>query len=138
MRARVAFLSSLLCSGVCGCGARSGLDGPEERPAAECTEPEFGVLELARCDPSGAEDASPVLGATAVPLAIEAFGCDGVLVLSGRELHVSTNGGARWEVLGGNLPSVQVSDLQLHPRDLIIVAATYGRGMWAVDASGIK
>jgi photosystem II stability/assembly factor-like uncharacterized protein len=50
---------------------------------------------------------------------------------------VSTDGGARWEVLGANLPSVQVSDLQVHPRDLVVVASTYGRGMWAFDVSGL-
>jgi ligand-binding sensor domain-containing protein len=43
-------------------------------------------------------------------------------------VFVSTNGGARWEVLGGNLPSVQVSDLQISARDNIIVISTYGRG----------
>ena len=48
---------------------------------------------------------------------------------------VSTNGGAKWEVLGGNLPSVQVSDLQYQPRDNVIVISTYGRGMWAIDAA---
>jgi photosystem II stability/assembly factor-like uncharacterized protein len=47
---------------------------------------------------------------------------------------VSTDGGLEWQVLGGNLPSVQVSDLQVHPRDHLIVVATYGRGMWAMDA----
>jgi photosystem II stability/assembly factor-like uncharacterized protein len=47
---------------------------------------------------------------------------------------VSINGGERWEVLGGNLPSVQVSDLQYHARDHLIVIATYGRGMYALDA----
>jgi hypothetical protein len=51
---------------------------------------------------------------------------------------VSTNGGERWEVLGGNLPSVQVADLQIHPRDLVLVADTYGRGMWAIDVSGVR
>jgi photosystem II stability/assembly factor-like uncharacterized protein len=51
---------------------------------------------------------------------------------------VSTNGGERWEVLGGNLPSVQVADLQIHPRDLVLVAGTYGRGMWAIDVSGVR
>ena len=30
---------------------------------------------------------------------------------------VSTDGGKRWQVLGGNLPSVQVSDLRYQPRD---------------------
>ena len=51
---------------------------------------------------------------------------------------VSTDGGRRWEVLGGNLPSVQVSDLQYQPRDQLIVIATYGRGMWALDATKIR
>jgi photosystem II stability/assembly factor-like uncharacterized protein len=46
---------------------------------------------------------------------------------------VSTNGGKEWQVLGGNLPSTQVSDLQVQPRDNVIVISTYGRGMWALD-----
>jgi photosystem II stability/assembly factor-like uncharacterized protein len=51
---------------------------------------------------------------------------------------VSADGGKQWRVLGGNLPSVQVSDLQYQPRDRVIVISTYGRGMWAMDAEGIK
>ena len=50
---------------------------------------------------------------------------------------VSRDGGGRWEVLGANLPSVQVSDLQYHPRDHVIVISTYGRGMWAMDAQAV-
>jgi hypothetical protein len=50
---------------------------------------------------------------------------------------VSTNGGQRWDVLGV-LPSVQVSDLWYQPRDHILVAATYGRGMYALDAQRVK
>jgi photosystem II stability/assembly factor-like uncharacterized protein len=46
---------------------------------------------------------------------------------------VSRDGGRQWHVLGGNLPSNQVSDLQIHPRDNLIVISTYGRGMWAMD-----
>ena len=52
-------------------------------------------------------------------------------------VFVSTSGGSRWEVLGGNLPSVQVSDLQVSARDNVIVISTYGRGMWVFDASAI-
>ncbi len=52
-------------------------------------------------------------------------------------VFVSTNGGAKWDVLGGNLPSVQVSDLQFQARDNIIVISTYGRGMWVFDASRV-
>jgi ligand-binding sensor domain-containing protein len=53
-------------------------------------------------------------------------------------VYVSTNGGLRWEVLGANLPSVQVSDLQFHRRDQVIVISTYGRGLWVIDASGLS
>jgi photosystem II stability/assembly factor-like uncharacterized protein len=52
--------------------------------------------------------------------------------------YVSINGGARWDVLGGNLPTVPVFDLQVHPRDHMIVVATYGRGLWALDALKIR
>jgi photosystem II stability/assembly factor-like uncharacterized protein len=51
---------------------------------------------------------------------------------------VSTDGGTRWNVLGGNLPSTQVSDLWYQPRDKMIVISTYGRGIWAMDATQIK
>jgi photosystem II stability/assembly factor-like uncharacterized protein len=51
---------------------------------------------------------------------------------------VSNDGGKQWSVLGGNLPSVQVSDLEYQPRDRVIVISTYGRGMWAMDAVGIN
>jgi photosystem II stability/assembly factor-like uncharacterized protein len=47
---------------------------------------------------------------------------------------VSTDGGQQWQVLGGGLPSVQVSDLAYQPRDHLIVVSTYGRGMYALDA----
>jgi hypothetical protein len=46
--------------------------------------------------------------------------------------------GRHWQVLGGNLPSVQVSDLQYQPRDRLVVISTYGRGMWTLDAARIK
>jgi len=50
---------------------------------------------------------------------------------------ISVDGGRNWRVLGGNLPSVQVSDLQYHSRDRVIAISTYGRGMWALDATRI-
>lgn len=53
-------------------------------------------------------------------------------------VYVTTNGGARWEVLGGNLPSVAVMDFIVHPRDRMLVIGTHGRGVWAIDVSGIK
>jgi photosystem II stability/assembly factor-like uncharacterized protein len=51
---------------------------------------------------------------------------------------ITTDGGQQWRVLGGNLPSTQVSDLQYHARDNIIVISTYGRGMYAMDAQRVK
>ena len=47
---------------------------------------------------------------------------------------ISTDGGKQWQVLGGGLPSVQVSDLAYQARDKLIVISTYGRGMYALDA----
>jgi photosystem II stability/assembly factor-like uncharacterized protein len=47
---------------------------------------------------------------------------------------VTRDRGRQWHVLGGGLPSVQVSDLAYHPRDHLIVIATYGRGVYALDA----
>lgn len=51
---------------------------------------------------------------------------------------MSADGGKKWEVLGGGLPSVQVSDLQYHGRDNIIVISTYGRGMYVLDAMKLQ
>jgi photosystem II stability/assembly factor-like uncharacterized protein len=53
-------------------------------------------------------------------------------------VYVTTNGGAKWEVLGGNLPSVAVMDFIVHPRDKMMVIGTHGRGVWAIDVSKIK
>ena len=53
-------------------------------------------------------------------------------------VYVSLDGGASWEVLGANLPSVYVHDLIVHPRDKVIVIATHGRGMWAIDAAPVE
>ncbi len=52
-------------------------------------------------------------------------------------VYVTTNGGGRWEVLGGNLPSVAVMDFIVHPRDRMLVIGTHGRGVWAIDVSRI-
>ena len=53
-------------------------------------------------------------------------------------VYVSKDGGQTWNVLGGNLPSAYVHDLIIHPRDNIIVVATHGRGMWALDANPVN
>src|SRR5437667_6582683 len=49
-------------------------------------------------------------------------------------LWVSVDGGKQWaQYKGGDLPSVAVRDLQIHPRDNDLVIATHGRGIWIVD-----
>ena len=59
----------------------------------------------------------------------------------GRQIARSTprnDFGASWRVLGRGLPLVQVSDLQVHPRDHVIVISTYGRGMYVMDATKVR
>jgi photosystem II stability/assembly factor-like uncharacterized protein len=53
-------------------------------------------------------------------------------------VYVTKDGGKTWNVLGGNLPTTYVHDLIIHPRDNIIVIATHGRGMWALDANPVN
>ncbi|HEX9794498.1 MAG TPA: hypothetical protein VGC54_10995, partial [Planctomycetota bacterium] len=48
-------------------------------------------------------------------------------------VYVSTDRGASWAALPGDLPFVAVHDLVVHPRDDIAVIATHGGGMWAMD-----
>ena len=50
-------------------------------------------------------------------------------------VYVTTDGGKTWNVLGENLPSTFVHDLIIHPRDNILVIATHGRGMWAMEVA---
>ena len=48
-------------------------------------------------------------------------------------VYITTSGGRKWNSLGSGLPNAPVWDLQIHPRDDIIVIATNGRGMWVFD-----
>ena len=53
-------------------------------------------------------------------------------------VYVSVNSGTSWDVLANNLPTTFVSDLIIHPRDNIMVIATHGRGMYALDVQPIQ
>jgi photosystem II stability/assembly factor-like uncharacterized protein len=54
-------------------------------------------------------------------------------------VYVSLNGGEEWHALpGGNLPSSFYQDLVIHPREDFLVAATHGRGLWALDVRPIQ
>src|SRR5207342_2244977 len=64
------------------------------------------------------------------------------LLFAGSEFAAfySLNGGQSWQRMndtGGapdrKLPTVAVHDLQVHPRDGDLVAATHGRGFWILD-----
>lgn len=52
-------------------------------------------------------------------------------------VYVSKDGGAVWDVLG-DLPFAYVHDLQVHPRDNMIIIATHGRGMFVLDANAVN
>jgi hypothetical protein len=53
-------------------------------------------------------------------------------------VYATKDGGKTWNVLAAELPSTYVHDLIIHPRDNVIVIATHGRGMWALDANPIN
>jgi photosystem II stability/assembly factor-like uncharacterized protein len=53
-------------------------------------------------------------------------------------VYVTKDGGKKWDVLGGNLPTAYVQDLVIHPKENVIVIATHGRGMWALDAKAVN
>ena len=55
------------------------------------------------------------------------------LLFAGTEhgVYVSFDNGARWRSLSQNLPDVQVSDLVVETRDVVI--ATHGRSFWVLD-----
>ena len=53
-------------------------------------------------------------------------------------VYVTTDGGKAWNTIGTNLPAAYVHDLIIHPRDNVMVIATHGRGMWALDVEPIN
>lgn len=53
-------------------------------------------------------------------------------------VYVSVDGGENWQVLAKEFPTTFVHDLIIHPRDDIMVAATHGRGMYAMDVRSIQ
>src|SRR5262249_55666228 len=53
-------------------------------------------------------------------------------------LHVSLDGGKRWQRLGRGLPTVPVHDLVIHPRDRELVIGTHGRSIYVVDIAPLE
>jgi hypothetical protein len=53
-------------------------------------------------------------------------------------VYVSLDKGGTWHSLPADLPSTFVHDLVVHPRDDIMVIATHGRGMYALDVRPLQ
>jgi len=51
-------------------------------------------------------------------------------------VFVTTNGGVLWSKLGTGLPSVIVTDIKIYKN--MLIAAAYGRSLWALDISGLQ
>lgn len=52
--------------------------------------------------------------------------------------YASIDRGQTWTKLSGGFPSVPVYDLQIHPRDGELIAATHGRGIWILDVKPLQ
>ncbi|MDX8340559.1 hypothetical protein SLH46_15270 [Draconibacterium sp. IB214405] len=52
-------------------------------------------------------------------------------------VYISKDKGSSWDVLG-DLPFAYVHDLQVHPRDNMLIIATHGRGIFVMDADPIN
>jgi hypothetical protein len=53
-------------------------------------------------------------------------------------VHASWDAGETWQRLGRDLPTLAVHDLALHDTTGVLVAATHGRGMWALDVNATR
>jgi hypothetical protein len=51
---------------------------------------------------------------------------------------VSLDRGASWQRFMTGLPTVPVHDLEIHPRDRELIAATHGRSIWIVDVAPLQ
>lgn len=62
------------------------------------------------------------------------------LLYAGTELGVyaSLDEGASWFMLDGDLPTVPVYDLQVHPRDRELIAGTHGRSAQILDVAPLQ
>ncbi|HEX7020742.1 MAG TPA: hypothetical protein VF159_12055 [Gemmatimonadaceae bacterium] len=52
--------------------------------------------------------------------------------------YLSTDRGAHWQRFMTGMPTVPVFDLQVHPRDRELIAATHGRGLFIVDVAPLE
>jgi hypothetical protein len=52
--------------------------------------------------------------------------------------YVSTTRGTSWQKFMTGLPTVPVHDLEIHPRDRELIAATHGRSIWVTDIAPLE
>lgn len=52
--------------------------------------------------------------------------------------YVSTDRGKSWQRFMHGMPAVPVHDLQIHPRDHELIAATHGRALWIVNIAPLE
>ena len=53
-------------------------------------------------------------------------------------VYVSSTGGDGWVPMRGDMPTVPVHDMVVHPREADLVVATYGRGVFVTDVSWLQ
>lgn len=53
-------------------------------------------------------------------------------------VYASIDRGKTWSRFMANMPSVPIYDLQIHPRDHELIAATHGRSFWIVDIAPLE
>jgi hypothetical protein len=60
------------------------------------------------------------------------------LLFAGTEFgaYVSRDQGKQWLLLGGNLPTVRIDDIKIHPREHDLILGTHGRALWILDDIG--
>ncbi|MEO7521000.1 MAG: hypothetical protein ABIW79_04215, partial [Gemmatimonas sp.] len=63
---------------------------------------------------------------------------DLLFVGSSLSVYASIDRGQTWTKFASNLPSVPVYDLQIHPRDRELIAATHGRSFMIVDIAPLE
>jgi hypothetical protein len=63
---------------------------------------------------------------------------DLLFVGSSKTAFVSIDRGQTWSRFSANFPTVPVFDLQIHPRDHEMIAATHGRSLWVVDIAALE
>ncbi|HVX42160.1 MAG TPA: hypothetical protein VHB25_21545 [Gemmatimonadaceae bacterium] len=63
---------------------------------------------------------------------------DLLFVGSSRTAYVSIDRGEHWTRFASGLPTVPVFDLQIHPRDRELIAATHGRSLWIADIAALE